>query len=196
MINPFDNAGLFLVQSVFDMYIFIVMLRIVLQWVHADLRNPLFAFIAKLTTPPLKPFRRFIPSLQGIDLAAIVFLLLLEVIKIALLVWLQVGLVPKFGGLIILSFAEILNQIINIFFYAIIALAILSWLNPLAHSPLIDVLLRVTEPIMRPVRRIIPNLGGLDISPIPVLIGLKLLAILIVQPLIGIGATLAMGNPV
>lgn len=193
MINPLDNAGLFLVQSVFDIYIFIVILRIVLQWVQADLRNPLFAFIAKLTTPPLKPFRRFIPAVHGIDIAAIVFLLVLELVKISLLVWLQIGFIPHFGGLIVLSFAEILNQIINIFFYAIIALAILSWLNPLAHSPLIDILVRVTEPIMRPVRRVIPAIGGLDISPIPVLIALKLLAMLIVQPLIQIGIALAMG---
>jgi YggT family protein len=195
MINPLDNAGLFLVQAVFDIYIFIVMLRIVLQWVNADLRNPLFAFIAKLTTPPLKPFRRFIPSIHGIDLVAIIFLLLLELIKITLLIWLQASVIPAFGGLVILSFAEILNQFINIFFYAIIALAILSWLNPLAHSPLIDVLIRLTEPIMRPVRRVIPLIGGLDISPIPVLIALKLLSILIVQPLIGIGAALAIGLP-
>jgi YggT family protein len=194
MINPLDNAGLFLIQSIFDLYIFIVMIRIVLQWVDADLRSPMFAAITKLTTPPLKPLRRFIPSPHGIDLAAIIFLLALEVIKIALLVWLQASIIPHFSGLLILAFAEILNQLINIFFYAIIALAILSWLNPLAHNPLIEVLFRLTEPLMRPVRRVIPLMGGLDISPIPVLIVLKLLAILIVQPLAGIGATLAIGR--
>lgn len=193
MISPIDNAGLFLIQTVFDLYIFIVMLRVVLQWVNADLRNPLFFVIAKLTTPPLIPFRRIIPTLHGIDLAAIVLLLLLEVIKIALLVWLQVGGIPGIVGLLVLSFAELLNQLINIFFYAIIALAVLSWLNPMVHSPIIDVLFRLTEPIMRPVRRVIPTISGLDISPIPVLIGLKLVTILIVQPLMEKGLLLATG---
>lgn len=194
MNNIFNNAGLFLVQSIFDLYIFIVMVRIVLQWVNADFRNPLFATIGKLTTLPLSFLRRFIHTVHGIDIAAIVLLLLLEVIKIALLVWMQTGGIPKFAGLLILSFAELLNQLINIFFYAIIALAVLSWLNPLAHSPLIEVLYRLTEPLMRPVRRVIPSIGGLDISPIPVLIVLKLLAIMIVQPLGGIGFALAMGS--
>jgi len=194
MISPFNNAGLFLVQSIFDLYIFILMIRIVLQWVDADFHNPIFAAIAKITTPPLRPLRRIIPMLHGIDLAAIVLLLALEIIKIALLVWLQADAVPRFPGLVVLSFAELLNQLINIFFYAIIALAVLSWLNPLVHSPLIEVLFRLTEPLMRPVRRVIPLIGGLDISPIPVLIILKLLAIVIVQPLMTIGMALAMST--
>lgn len=194
MIDIFDNAGLFLVQSVFDLYIFIVMLRIVLQWVHADIRNPLFAAIAKITNPPLKLLRRIIPSIHGIDIAAIVLLLALEMIKISLLVALSKGTIVGFSGLLILSFAELLNQLINIFFYAIIALAVISWLNPMTMSPIVDILFRLTEPIMRPVRRVIPLIGGLDISPIPVLIVLKLLAILIVRPLMGIGVTLALGG--
>lgn len=194
MIDLFDNAGLFLIQSLFDLYIFIVMLRIVLQWVNADIRNPLFAAVAKLTNPPLNPLRRIIPTLHGIDIAAVVLLLALEVIKISLLFWLQAGMVPHLVGMVVLSFAELLNQLINIFFYAIIALAILSWLNPLAHSPLVEVLYRITEPLMRPVRRYIPPMGGLDISPIPVLIVLKLLAILIVQPLAGKAILLLTGG--
>lgn len=194
MINPFDNAGLFLIKCIFDLYIFVVMLRIVMQWVHADFNNPLFDTVAKLTNPPLRPLRRFIPMVHGIDLAAIVLLLLLEVIEIALLVWLQSSVIPHLAGLLVIAFAELFNHLINIFFYAIIAAAIFSWFNPMAHSPLIDILYRLTEPIIRPVRRIIPPIGGLDLSPIPVLIGLKLLTIIIVQPLLSIGAALALGS--
>lgn len=194
MLNPFNNAGLFLIQSIFDLYIFILLLRIVLQWVHTDSHNPLFVLVAKLTNPPLKPICRIIPSLHGIDLAAILLLLSLEAIKIAFLVWLQVNATPHLGGLFIIAFAELLNQLINIFFYSILALTILSWISPLAHGALIEILVRISEPLIRPIRGILPSFSGFDFSPLVLIIGLKLLTILIVQPLAQIGASLALGN--
>lgn len=194
MLNSFSNAGMFLLQSIFDLYIFILLLRIVLQWVNTDSHNPLFVLIAKLTNPPLRPICRVIPSLHGIDLAAILLLLGLEMIKIALLVWLQVNATPHLIGLVVLGFAELLHQLINIFFYAIIALTILSWVSPLAHGPLIEILVRVSEPLIRPVRGILPSISGLDFSPLILIIGLKLLTILLVQPLTQIGASLALGH--
>lgn len=192
MTNPLDNAGLFLIQIVFDLYIFIVMLRIVLQWVNTNFNNPLLALVAKLTNPPLKPICRIIPAVHGIDFPAVVLLLLLEVIKFTLLLWLQAGALPNFLGLIVLAFSELLNQLINIFFYAILALALLSWLSPLAHGPLIEILYRLSEPLMKPVRRFIPTISGFDLSPIPVLIFLKLLTIIVAQPLAQIGAAMAL----
>jgi YggT family protein len=192
---PISNASLFLIKSVFDLYIFIVMLRIVLQWVHADLNNPVFGLVVRLTSFPLKPFRALIPTVGGIDIAAVLLLLLLEILKLALLVWLQVNAVPTLEGLAVLAFAELLNQLINIFFFAILALAILSWLSPLAHGPLVEILYHVCDPLLRPVRRFLPPIMGFDLSPIPVLIILKLLTYLIVQPLGQIGVDLALGVP-
>ncbi|MES2997898.1 MAG: YggT family protein [Pseudomonadota bacterium] len=195
MLNPFSNAGLFLIQSIFDLYIFILLLRVVLQWVHTDSHNPLFVLVVKLTDPPLKPICRIIPSsLFGCDLAAIVLLLGLEAIKIAFLVWLQADATPHLLGLLIIAFAELLNQLINIFFYAILALTILSWISPLAHGPFIEILVRISEPLLRPVRGILPRFSGFDFSPVILIIGLKLLAIILIQPLAQIGASLAMGN--
>ncbi len=194
MVDPVSNAGLFLTKSVFDLYIFIVMLRIVLQWVHADFANPVFELVARLTNPPLKPIRRLIPTIHGMDIAAIVLLLILEGLKLALLVWLQIHAIPTFTGLVVLAFAELLNQLINIFFFAILALAILSWLSPLTHGALVEVVYRVCEPLLRPVRRVLPTIAGFDLSPIPVLIILKLITLLVVQPLGQIGVTLALGG--
>lgn len=194
MLNSFSNAGIFLIQSIFDLYIFILLLRIVLQWVNTDSYNPLFVLIAKLTNPPLRPICRLIPSLHGIDLAAIILLLGLEIIKIAFLVWLQINTTPHLIGLLVLGFAELLNQLINIFFYAVIALTILSWVSPLAHGPLVEILVRISEPLIKPIRGILPSISGLDFSPLIVIIGLKLLSILLVQPLAQIGASLALGH--
>lgn len=194
MLNSFSNAGIFLIQSIFDLYIFILLLRIVLQWVNTDSYNPLFVLIAKLTNPPLRPICRVIPSLHGIDLAAILLLLGLEMLKIAFLVWLQINTTPHFIGLVVLGFAELLNQLINIFFYAVIALTILSWISPLAHGPLVEILVRISEPLIKPIRRILPSISGLDFSPLILIVGLKLLTILLVQPLAQIGASLALGH--
>lgn len=191
MLNPFNNAGLFLIQSLFDLYIFILLLRVVLQWVHIDSHNPLFILVAKLTNPPLKPICRIIPNIHGIDLTAILLLLSLEAVKIALLVWLQINTTPHLGGLFIVAFAELLNQLINIFFYSILALTLLSWISPLAHGPLIEILVRISEPLVRPVRGLLPNFSGFDFSPLVLIIGLKLLTIVLVQPLAQIGANLA-----
>lgn len=194
MLDPLSNASLFLTKSLFDLYIFIVMLRIVLQWVHADFANPVFELVARLTNPPLKLIRRFIPTLQGMDIAAIILLLLLEGIKLALLVWLQIHAIPTLTGLAVLAFAELLNQLINIFFFAILALAILSWLSPLTHGPLIEMLYRICEPLLRPIRRVLPPIAGFDLSAIPVLIILKLITLIVVQPLGQIGIALALGG--
>jgi YggT family protein len=194
MLNPFNNAGMFLIQCVFDFYIFILLLRIVLQWVHTDTHNPLFIFVAKLTNPPLRPICRIIPSLHGIDFAAILLLLGLEMIKIAFLVALQANASPYLMGLVVLAFAELLNQLINIFFYAVLALAVLSWISPLAHGPLVEILVRLSEPLIKPIRGILPTISGFDFSPLILIIGLKLLTILLVQPLAQIGVSLALGH--
>ncbi|WP_342147616.1 YggT family protein [Rickettsiella endosymbiont of Aleochara curtula] len=194
MLNSFGNAGTFLIQSIFDLYIFILLLRIVLQWVNTDSHNPLFVFVAKLTNPPLRPICRIIPSLHGIDLAAIILLLGLEMIKIAFLVWLQINATPHLIGLVVLAFAELLNQLINIFFYAVIALTVLSWISPLAHGPLVEILVRISEPLIKPIRGILPIISGFDFSPLILIVGLKLLTILLVQPLAQIGASLALGH--
>jgi YggT family protein len=194
MLNSFSNAGMFLIQSVFDLYIFILLLRIILQWANTDSRNPLFVLVAKLTSPPLRLISRLIPRLQGIDLAAVTLLLGLEMIKIAFLVWLQTNTTPHLIGLLVVGFAELLNQLINIFFYAVITLTILSWISPLADGPLVEILVRISEPLIKPIRKILPSISGLDFSPLILIIGLKLLSILLVQPLAQIGASLALAH--
>lgn len=191
MLNSFSNAGIFLVQSIFDLYIFILLLRVILQWVNIDSCNPIFVLVAKLTNPPLRPICRVIPRLYGIDFAAIILLLGLEMLKGAFLFSIQIHAMPHLLGLVVLAFAELLNQLINIFFYAVIALTILSWISPLVHSPLIEILVRICEPLIKPIRGLLPSISGLDFSPLILIVSLKLLTMLLVQPLAQIGASLA-----
>lgn len=194
MLNSFSNAGIFLAQSIFNLYIFILLLRVILQWVNIDSYNPVFVLVAKLTNPPLRPICRVIPNLYGIDFAAIILLLGLEMLKGAFLFSIQIHAMPHLLGLVVLAFAELLNQLINIFFYAVIALTILSWISPLVHSPLIEILVLICEPLIKPIRGLLPSISGLDFSPLILIVSLKLLTMLLVQPLAQIGASLAFGH--
>ncbi len=192
MFNPLISAGTFLIQFIFETYILILMLRIVLQWVNTNPQNPLFMFIARLTDPLLQPMCRLLPALHGFDISATIVLLVLEVLKLYFLIGLENSLTvsPHLSGLVVLAFAQLLNQLINIFFYTIFGLAILSWIMPLAHGPIVEILVRITEPLLRPVRNCLPSIAGLDLSPVVVLVVLKLINIALVGSLLQIGSGL------
>lgn len=194
MYNPFNNAGIFLISSLFDMIIFIVLLRLIMQWVQISFRNPLAQFVFKVTEPVLKPLRKISPKSRLFDIPLLVLLFVLEMLKLLLLVFIQVGSFPHLGGLLIWAFADILNAIINVYFYAILVIVIMSWLNPAVHSPIAEVLYKITEPLLMPAKRYIPPIGGLDLSPIAVLLCLQLIVILLVQPLAKIGMALALAG--
>lgn len=189
--NALTEGLLFLIQSFFDIYIFLMMLRVILQWVHADSRNPLVQFVSKITNPPLLFTRKFLSFYRGIDLGAIAVLLLLELVKFSLIILLTSGGFPHVGGLIVLAFAELLQQMISIFLYSIFIFVILSWFAPVINAAFIQVLFQITEPLMRPARRIIHPIAGLDFSPVIVLIFLKLIQIVITQPLMRIAYVMA-----
>ena len=185
--SPFQNAGLFLVQALFNAYIFILLLRIVLQKCRLDFYNPLSQWVFKMTNPLLMPLQRYMPHYGGFDLPAASFLLLLQFVKFTLMVLLESGLIPTLTGLIIVSFADTLMQLINLYFYAMLFLIIVSWVNPLAVNPVAAILSRLTEPLVTPFRRFMPVFGGIDLTPMFVLLGLKLVSILVADPLIVFG---------
>jgi YggT family protein len=142
------------------------MLRFLLQWAKADFYNDLSQFIVKLTNPLLRPLRRIIPGFGGLDFAAIVLMLLLQLLELLLLGYPLSGILP------VIAFAQLLRLAIHIFLIVIIIQVILSWLSllgtfSLARShPIIRLLYQLSEPILRPIRRVLPAMSGLDISPL------------------------------
>ena len=181
--NPYvGNAATFLITTAFGLYILIVMLRFVLQIVRADFYNPVSQFIVRATNPVLRPLRRFIPGAGGIDLAAVLLMVTLKYVELSLTAWV-VGHSPQFVGLLMLSVAHLLSLLVNVFFFAIIIQVILSWVNPGNYNPVIALVSSLTEPLLGPARRVIPPMGGLDLSPIVVLIALKLLDFLFIAPI-------------
>lgn len=176
------NPVIFLIQVLFGAYILVVMLRFILQLVQADFYNPVSQLIVKLTSPLLKHMRRVIPGLGGIDLSSIVLMWALKSLELALIVTLA-GL-PFSYMVLAWAVPELIKLAFNVFIFAILIQVILSWINPGAYNPATALISHIVEPVLRPARRIIPPLGGLDLSPMLAMIGLYLLEMLLLPPIL------------
>ncbi len=172
----------FLIQTLFGLYAAVVAIRFLLQWARADFYNPISQFVVKVTTPVLRPLRQIIPGYGGMDLAALVLVWLLTAVELAIL-GLLLG-VDRFP-LLALGWAvpAVVELFINLFLFAVLIRVILSWVNPDPYNPAVSLLVRLTDPIMRPAMRVIRPIGGIDLSPMLVMIGLVLLNMLLIPPL-------------
>ncbi len=189
----FSNAGAFLIQTLFGLYILVIMLRFLLQWVRADFYNPLTQFIVKITNPLLLPLRRIIPGFGGLDSAALVLMLLLKYAELLLLSLLPGPSLPNLLGLGVLALVELLALTLNVFLFGIFIQAILSWIAGAGHNPVASLLYQLTAPVLRPFRNLIPPISGMDLSPMAAIIALYLAMLLIVAPLQDLARGLAYG---
>ncbi len=178
----FTNPVIFLIQTLFGLYILAVMLRFLLQLVRADFYNPISQFLVKATNPPLKLMRRIIPGLGGVDLASVILVWLLKSIEILLILLLSGSAVNLIAPLL-WAIPELVELLINIFLFAILIQVILSWVSPGSYNPASMLLYSLTSPVLRPAQRVLPPMGGLDLSPMLVMIGLVLLKMLVLPPL-------------
>jgi YggT family protein len=178
------TATVFLIQTVFGFYILAVMLRFLLQSVRADFYNPLVQFLVRITNPPLLPLRRIVPGYRGLDLASMILAFVLQGVEV-LLVTLLIGRPAGVGGLLLLTGAELLKLLINIYLWGVIVQAVLSWVNPDPRHPAARVLAQLTAPVLRPARRILPPISGVDLSPILVVVALIFISLLL-QDLLGL----------
>jgi len=176
------QPAIFLIDTLFSLYILAVLLRFLLQWVEADFYNPISQFLVKITHPPLKVMRRVIPSIGKIDTSSIVLALVLQIICNFSIFLLQ-GVFLNIPALIIISFGELLSLAFDIFIFSIFILALLSWFNQGGYSALYSLLAKLTAPILDNCRKIVPDLGGMDISPLVALIALQLIKMMIIPPL-------------
>ncbi len=183
------DAVTFLIETVFELYILAVMLRFLFQLFRADFYNPVSQFLVRATAPVLRPLRRWIPGYSGIDMAALVLMLALKFMEI-LLIAIVNGYAPGLGGLLIASIASLLQLLVYIFIVAILIQVVLSWVAPGTYNPMTSILRSLCEPLLKPVRRRLPPLGGLDFSPLVVLIVLQLVLILFIAPLVDLGRNL------
>jgi YggT family protein len=174
--SGFAEALIYIIQTLGSLYLLIVLLRFILQLVRADFYNPLSQFTVKATQPLLKPLRRIIPGIGGLDVASLVLALLVQLLLMVVIV-LIAGVNPASIGLQLLVWAIIAmtSLFLKIFFFAMIISVILSWVAPGSYNPGAQLVNQICEPVLAPFRRILPNLGGLDISPIFAFMALHLL---------------------
>lgn len=183
MIGSVVQGELFLIQIIFDLYILVFLLRIVLQWRHANFYHPISQLVIKLTDPVVGLLRRILPRFRSFDLACVVAVLILQILKFMLLYALAQRVFPGFSILIVSAIAASFKQILDLFFYAIVFRVILTWFNPARSVGVLDILYLITEPLLSPARRLIRPIAGFDLSPLVILILLKLVSIVIVQSL-------------
>lgn len=178
----FTNPLIFLVKTLFGLYTTIVIIRFLLQWAGADFYNPLSQFVVRVTSPVLRPLRRMLPSHGALDYASLFLAWLLKVVELMLLgLLLGLGLNPI--GPFAWAIPALVALFISIFLFAILIRVILSWLNPDPYNPAVSILTRLTDPLLLPAQRLLPPIGGIDLSPMLVMLGLILLQMLLLPPL-------------
>lgn len=190
--NHAGNAFAFLINALVGLYLIAVLLRVLLQAVRADFYNPLCQFLVRATNPAIKPLRRVIPGFMGIDMAGVVLLLAVQTVELLLISWIA-GPALHFPGILLLAVTELLRLLVYVYIFAIVIMAVLSWVNPDPANPVVPLLWRLTNPLLGPARRLLPSMGGIDISPMLVIILLLFLVRLLLDPLSQAAFRLAAG---
>lgn len=177
----FTNALLFLVNTVFGLFVVALLLRFYLQWARAAYRNPLTQFLQALTDFMVKPARRVIPGLWGLDLATLALAWLLQILELLVVLQIQgrglgeaVGL--TLAAMALLALVLLAKITLYILMVAVIVQVVLSWVNP--YSPIMPLLNSMTRPFLGPFQRHIPPIGNVDLSPLLLIVVIQLLLML------------------
>ncbi|GAB6139501.1 YggT family protein [Methylosoma difficile] len=180
--NYLTDPIILIIDTVASLYILAVLLRFLLQWCGAPYNNPISQFLVKITHPPLRLLRRFVPSVGKIDTSSLVLMMILQMFANFCILLLK-GYSLNVGALTLLSMADLVTLLINVFIFAVFARALLTWINPGSYDAASSILASLTEPLLDLCRRMIPDLGGFDLSPMLALLFLQLAKMLLLPPL-------------
>lgn len=163
------QALVFVVNAVAQLYLFVLLLRILLPWLGADYRNPITQAILKITSPVVVPLRRIIPPVGRVDTATVLVAFIIQYLLI-LLILLIFGRTADVGTIALTAVVDLVLLLLRLFVFAIIIRVILSWISPGGYNPALAIIHALTDRVLLPFRRIIPPLGGLDLSPLVAII--------------------------
>lgn len=183
------NAGYLLINVLFGLITIALLLRILLQAAGANFFNPICQLLHKLTQPLIGPVRRLLPPIGRLETAGLILVWLVAVLKIYLLSALG-GPIPPFAAIAVAALAEALSLLLWLWFWVLLIGVLLSWIPVDNRNPAVPLIYQLTEPLLAPIRRLIPPMG-LDFSPIIALLGVQLLRLLLVHPLIDLAQHLA-----
>lgn len=173
--TPVEQVGMLVVNTFINLYLLVVILRFLLQVVRADFYNPLSQFIVKATNPLLVPMRKAIPGFGGIDIASLVLAILVQALGLSLIMMIK-GAMPV-PEILLWSVINIIAFVLNIYFFGLLISIIASWVAPGSYNPALILINQILEPVTRPIRKMLPDMGGLDISPIIVFLLIQVLSI-------------------
>ena len=176
------NAALFLLRSLLAFYTYILVCRFILQLFKADFFNPICQGVVRITDPPLNYLRRLIPTSKKYDFAAIFLAFGLQFLYLILLVLLfQQN--ANILGLIFVAVANTLNKVLSFLIFSILAFVVLSWISHGGYNPLLEAIRSISSPLLNKARKFLPQIAGLDFSPMLVIILLQLIIMLVIIPL-------------
>lgn len=156
----------FLVDTFFSLLFLVFLLRLLLQWARADFRNPLTQAVVKLSNWLIMPLRRALPPVGRIDTASVVAVLLIALARVAALSLVAGAGLPDALTWVRLAALEVVTTVLWLYFWAIFVYALLGMIAPGTYSPVISILQSICEPVLRPIRRTVPSVAGLDLSPL------------------------------
>ncbi|HEX3835722.1 MAG TPA: YggT family protein [Steroidobacteraceae bacterium] len=160
------NALYFLVDTLLSLALFVALLRVLMQWSRADFRNPVAQAVVKLTNPLIMPLRRLLPPINKIDTASVVTVVIVALAQVALMSMVRGYGIPPPLLLLRAAALEIITSVLWLYFYAIVLYALMSLIAQGSYSPMQPLLASLCEPVLGPIRRIIPPIAGLDLSPL------------------------------
>jgi YggT family protein len=168
------QIAVFLVDTVVTFFVFLLLARFHFQWLRAPFRNPVGEFVVVATNWAVRPARRLIPPVAGLDVPTLLIAWLLQAASL----WLQAAIVgadPGIGAILAVAAVDLLRYSVYILVFAVIVQAVMSWINP--YAPLAPVFDSLTRPFLRPLRRFIPPVGSFDLTPLVLLVLLQVLLI-------------------
>ena len=172
-------ALIFIIGTIAQLYLLVMLLRFWLPWLQADFRNPIAQGILRLTSPLIIPVRRVVPPIGRLDTATIIVAFGLQYLTVLVILTIS-GIAPDILPIAITSLIDLVLLSLRLFTFAIFIHIILSWIAPGTYNPATAFIAMLVEPVMRPFRSLIRPIGGLDISPIFAIIALQAVAIYIV----------------
>lgn len=181
------TIGLLLVNAIAGFYLFLVILRFLLQAVRADFYNPISQFVVKATNPFLIPIRKVVPGLWGLDFAAIILGLIVELIAISLSLLIS-GYGLPIANIFVWGALGLIGLVLKLYFWGILIMVIASWIAPGNYNPALSLLQQLIEPVMKPIRKLLPDMGGFDISPIIAFLLIQVFEVLLITAARSTGA--------